>query len=145
MNNDTPFRASPGSLDWLLESLVVRVSGVQNAVVLSVDGLLLAGSSGLEREAAEHLSALCSALHSLGRGVGSRFGRGQLHQTIVELELGYLVVATAGDGACLAVFSSTNADLGLVTYEMNVIVDQVGEHLRAVPRTPRSSNAPHVS
>jgi predicted regulator of Ras-like GTPase activity (Roadblock/LC7/MglB family) len=52
----------------------------------------------------------------------------------VELEYGYLVVTEAGAGACLALLASVDADLGMVAYEMNVIVQQVGSALSAGPR-----------
>ena len=40
----------------------------------------------------------------------------------------------AGSGACLALLASVNADLGMVAYEMNVIVQQVGASMSASPR-----------
>ena len=43
------------NLTWLLDDLVERVPTVQQAVVLSADGLLMGASSGLRREDAEHL------------------------------------------------------------------------------------------
>ena len=57
-----------------------------------------------------------------------------MQQTVVELEDGYLVVTEAGAGACLALLASSHADLGMVAYEMNVIVQQVGSTLSAGPR-----------
>ena len=66
--------------------------------------------------------------------MGTRFGKGGVLQTVVELEDGYLVVTEAGVGACLALLASSHADLGMVAYEMNVIVQQVGGALSAGPR-----------
>ncbi|WP_216902290.1 roadblock/LC7 domain-containing protein [Nocardia alni] len=123
------------SLDWLLEELVNRVPNSEHAVVLSADGLPLARSSGLSREDTEHLAAIASALHSLAHGVGARFDKGKLQQTVIELAKGYLVVTEAGQGACLALIASVDADLGLVAYEINVIVGQVGEQLSLLPRS----------
>jgi predicted regulator of Ras-like GTPase activity (Roadblock/LC7/MglB family) len=76
-------------------------------VVLSGDGLPLGRSAELDREGAEHLAAMASAFSSLSRGVGERFGKGGMLQTVVELEDGYLVVTEAGPGACLALFASS--------------------------------------
>ncbi|MEU1956686.1 roadblock/LC7 domain-containing protein [Nocardia rhamnosiphila] len=122
------------TLDWLLDSLVNRMPGAQHAVVLSADGLALASARGLDREDAEHLAAMASAIHSLARGVGTRFEKGLLRQSVIELEYGYLVVTEAGRGACLALLAAIDADLGIVAYEMNVIVGQVRDHLSASPR-----------
>jgi predicted regulator of Ras-like GTPase activity (Roadblock/LC7/MglB family) len=47
---------------------------------------------------------------------------------------GFLFVAAAGDGSCLAVLSAVTADIGLVAYEMALLVKRVGEHLSTAPR-----------
>jgi len=144
MNNNASAEPKHTSLDWLLDSLINRVPGSERAVVLSADGLAVARSSGLSREDAEHLAAIASAMHSLARGVGSRFDKGQLRQTVIELAGGYLVVTEAGQGSCLAVLTKIDADLGLVAYEMNVIVGQVRDQLSAMPRTAPGARAPYM-
>ena len=53
---------------------------------------------------------------------------------MVEMENAYLFVTGAGRGACLAVLAAESADVGLIAYEMNVLVDQVGRYLDAAPR-----------
>ncbi|MGW6729667.1 roadblock/LC7 domain-containing protein [Nocardia sp. NPDC055029] len=121
-------------LDWLLDELLARLAGAEKAVVLSDDGLVIARSQNLLREDSEHLAAMASAFGSLARGVGTQFGKGAVQQTVVELEYGYLVVTQAGFGACLALLASEESDLGMVAYEMNVIVQQVGDKLSAAPR-----------
>jgi predicted regulator of Ras-like GTPase activity (Roadblock/LC7/MglB family) len=44
-------------LDWLLDDLVGRVTGVTKAVILSRDGLAVGSSDGMSREDAEYLCA----------------------------------------------------------------------------------------
>jgi Roadblock/LC7 domain len=79
----------------------------------------------------------------LSRGVGTTFDKGLVQQVVVELEYGYLVVTEGGEGACLALLASVTADLGMVAYEMNVIVQQVGSTLSAIPRVlPAESPIP---
>ena len=134
MNDDMTGTVRHGRLNWLLDDLVRRTAGTEKAVVLSGDGLLLGRSAELERDGAEHLAAIASAFSSLSRGVGARFGKGGVLQTVVELDGGFLVVTEAGVGACLALLASSHADLGMVAYEMNVIVQQVGSALSAGPR-----------
>jgi predicted regulator of Ras-like GTPase activity (Roadblock/LC7/MglB family) len=144
MNDDVVVRARRDRLNWLLDGLVQRLTGAEEAIVLSGDGLLLGRSASLERDSAEQLAAMASAFQSLSRGVGSQYGKGAVQQTVVELEYGYLVVTEAGEGACLALLASVDADLGMVAYEMNVIVQQVGGSLSASPRVfPAESPAPH--
>lgn len=130
-------------LDWLLDGLVGRVPGAQRAVVLSADGLLVGKSKGLTREDGEHLSAMASAFQSLARGVGRHFGGGQVRQTVVELDAAFLVVTAAGQGACLALITGGEADMGLVAYEMNLMIKQVGAYLVAAPRhNPADARTP---
>ncbi|MFE9027911.1 roadblock/LC7 domain-containing protein [Streptomyces iakyrus] len=124
-----------GELDWLLDDLVLRVNDVRHAVVLSNDGLAVGASTGLRREDAEHLAAVASGFHSLAKGAGRHFGAGGVRQTMVEMDEGFLFVAAAGDGSCLALLTAVTADIGLVAYEMARLVKRVGEHLGTAPRT----------
>ncbi|GHB74362.1 MULTISPECIES: roadblock/LC7 domain-containing protein [Streptomyces] len=124
-----------GELDWLLDDLALRVAEVRHAVVLSNDGLAVGASNDLRREDAEHLAAIASGFHSLAKGAGRHFGAGGVRQTMVEMDDGFLFVAAAGEGSCLAVLSAVTADIGLVAYEMALLVKRVGEHLYSAPRT----------
>ncbi|MET7740239.1 roadblock/LC7 domain-containing protein [Streptomyces sp. NPDC005385] len=123
-----------GEIDWLLDDMVLRVADVRHAVVLSNDGLAVGASTGLRREDAEHLAAVASGFHSLAKGAGRHFGVGGVRQTMVEMDEGFLFVAAAGDGSCLAVLTAVTADIGLVAYEMALLVKRVGEHLHTPPR-----------
>jgi len=118
-----------GALDWLLDDLVARVAQIDKAVILSRDGLAIGASAGLTREDSEHLSAVAAGFQSLARGVGQQFSCGNPRQTIVELESAFLFVTAAGEGSCLAVLASIEADAGQIAYEMAVLVRRVGEHM----------------
>ncbi|MEU8155921.1 roadblock/LC7 domain-containing protein [Micromonospora sp. NPDC048986] len=122
-------------LDWLLDELVQRVPAAREAVVLSADGLLLGCSAELERADAEHLCALAAGFSSLARGASRHVDGGPVRQTVVEMEAAYLFVTAAGQGACLAVVSDADADIGLVAYEMAMLVIRVGESLAAPARS----------
>jgi predicted regulator of Ras-like GTPase activity (Roadblock/LC7/MglB family) len=126
---------STGELNWLLDSLVERVTQVRHAVVLSSDGLRIASSGGLGREDAEHLAAVAASFQSLARGAGRQFGGGSVRQTIVEMDSAFLFVTAAGQGACLAVLADVEADVGVIAYEMAMLVARVGRHLAATPRS----------
>ncbi|HWM02438.1 MAG TPA: roadblock/LC7 domain-containing protein [Actinophytocola sp.] len=121
-------------LDWLLDELVKRVAGVDRAVVLSADGLLIGRSGNLTEADAEHLSAVASAFQSLARGTGRHFGGGRVRQTLVEMDHAFLFVTAAGHGACLALLAEETADVGMIAYEMNLMVKRVGAVLTAKPR-----------
>lgn len=127
-----------GELNWLLDDLVDRVAQVSRAIVLSSDGLPIGVSRDLDRDDAEHLSAVAASFQSLARGAARHVDGGAVRQTIVEMETAFLFVTAAGHGACLAVLSAADADVGLIAYEMAMLVQRVGQHLSANPRTAGS-------
>jgi predicted regulator of Ras-like GTPase activity (Roadblock/LC7/MglB family) len=125
---------APGEMNWVLDSFVARVDHVHQAVILSRDGITLGSSQGLSREDAEHLSALASGVQSLAGGASRHFHRGEVQQTIIQMQSALLFITAVGTGSCLAVLASADADAGLVAYEMAVLVKRVGPHLVANPR-----------
>ncbi|MFF9347627.1 roadblock/LC7 domain-containing protein [Streptomyces sp. NPDC014734] len=128
-------RRGSGQLNWLLDELVERVATIRKALVLSSDGLATGTSAELTREDSEHLAAVASGFHSLAKGVGHHFDAGRVRQTVVELDEAFLFVTAAGDGSCLAVLADADSDVGLVAYEMTLMVKRVGAHLANTPRT----------
>ncbi len=123
------------NLTWLLDDLVERVPAAQQAVVLSADGLMMGASAGLARDDAEHLSAMAAGFQSLAKGASRHFRAGPVRQTVVEMESAFLVVTAAGQGACLTVLTSSDADLGLIAYEMAMLVTRVGDVMQAPERS----------
>jgi predicted regulator of Ras-like GTPase activity (Roadblock/LC7/MglB family) len=123
-----------GRLDWLLNDLVHRLPGADRAIVLSADGLLIGRSDSISRDDADQLSAVASGFQSLSRSTGRHFGGGAVLQTVAEMENAFLVVTAAGTAAYLALLTRVDADMGLVAYEMNLLVRQVGTYLSSRPR-----------
>ena len=130
-----------GNLTWLLDDLVKRVTTAKQAVVLSADGLMMGASTGMSREDAEHLSAMAAGFQSLAKGASRHFKAGPVRQTVVEMESAFLFVTAAGQGACLAVVATADADLGLIAYEMAMLVTRVGPKLDAPVRPAASPDA----
>jgi predicted regulator of Ras-like GTPase activity (Roadblock/LC7/MglB family) len=124
----------PGQLDWLLDDLVARVAKVTKAVILSRDGLAIGASGGLTSDDSEYLCAAAAGFQSLARGTSQHFGGGTVRQTVVEMESAFLFVMAAGEGTCIAVLAAQGADVGLVAYEMALLVTRVGEHLAVAGR-----------
>jgi len=122
---------------WLLDDLVGRVDGLDRVVVLSADGLPVVSSGNVDADDAEHLSAVASALHGLARGAARQFAIGPVRQTVVETAGAFLFVTAARQGACVAVLAAADADLGLIAYEVNLLVGKVGAHLAPAARVDR--------
>jgi len=132
----TQHTTSSRDADWLLEDLVHRVAEIKHAVLLSADGLLIGSSEALSRADAEHLAAVASGFQSLARGAGRHFQAGEIRQTVIEMDTAFLFVTAAGHGACLAVFADADSDVGLVAFEMNLLVQRVGQNLATTVRSP---------
>ncbi len=108
--------------DWLLGNFVTSVPGVRHSFAVSADGLLMARSSGLDRSAADRLSAIVSGLASLTRGGARELRAGAVRQTIVEMDEMFLFTTNISDGSVLAVAAEASCDVGLVGYEMTLLV-----------------------
>ncbi|MEV4148877.1 roadblock/LC7 domain-containing protein [Amycolatopsis sp. NPDC049691] len=121
-------------LNWLLDDVVNRVVGAQNAIVLSADGLLIGKSAGMGKDDSDQLSAIASSLQSLAKGVSKQFNRGPVLQNMIEMERGYLFVSAAGQGACLAVLAADDVDVEMIAYEMSRLVKRVGDYMVSAPR-----------
>jgi predicted regulator of Ras-like GTPase activity (Roadblock/LC7/MglB family) len=131
---ETNQRYGANQLDWLLDDLVTRVPHITRSVFLSQDGLALGASRGMDQADVEHLAALAAAFQSLARSASHQFG-GQARQSIIEMTSGFFIVCAAGQGTCLAVLTTTEADIGQVAYEMAILVQRTGDHLQVNMRT----------
>jgi predicted regulator of Ras-like GTPase activity (Roadblock/LC7/MglB family) len=87
-------------LNWLITNFVERVASVAHA-----------------------------GLTSLTQGAARVFEGGPVSQTVVEMERGLLLVMAISDGSSLAVLAAADCDMGLVAYEMALLVERVGRAL----------------
>lgn len=134
-----PPRPQSSSLDWLVSNFARDVPGVSHAVLVSVDGLLIAASDQLPRDRAEQLAAVTSGLASLAAGAAALFEGGQVLQSVVEMAGGYLLVMRVGDGSHLATLAVPNCDIGQIGYEMAILVERVGNVVSSSRRAPQPS------
>jgi len=121
-------------IDWLVTDFVDRVRDVAHAVVVSADGLPLAFSARFPRDHADQLSAITAGLASLTLGAARAFQGGRVVQTAVEMEAGLFVVMSISNGSSLAALAASDCDLGLVAYEMSLLVERVGRELTPASR-----------
>ncbi|MDT7801696.1 MAG: uncharacterized protein QOI78_5129 [Actinomycetota bacterium] len=115
------------TLNWLVNGFVQDVSGVAHAVLVSADGLLVAADETLPRERADQLAAIAAGLCSLSLGTAELFTAGRVVQSVIEMEQGFLLLMSVGDGSNLVVLATTGCDIGLVGYEMTMLVERVGQ------------------
>lgn len=125
----TTMSTEANNVNWLITSFVERVPGVSEAVVVSSDGLPMAMSGGIDRDSADRFAAVASGLIGLAYGAAGRFGGGRVNEIIIEMEHAFLFVTGISDGSCLAVVADAGCDVGLVGYEMAVLVEKTGPFL----------------
>ena len=116
-------------IPWLLTRFVQQTPGVSDAVCVSSDGLLMAMSTDLDRGRADQFAAIAAGLTSLSLGASRCFGYGNVDQLMVEMTTGFLFVASISDGSCLGILADKGCDVGLVGYEMTMLVDRFGSVL----------------
>lgn len=116
-------------LNWLVSDFTARVPDVAHAAVVSADGVPLALSDEIPEFFAEQLAAITSGLASLMAGAARIFEAGMPTQALVEMEGGLMVIKAISDGSSLCVLASPDSDTELVSYEMALLVEAVGEVL----------------
>jgi uncharacterized protein len=115
--------------NWLVGNFAKSTPGVAHAMVVSADGLPVAVSDRLDRPKADQLAAIASGLASLTQGGAHLIEGGLVKQTVVEMDRGLLVVMAISDGSCLTVLAAASCDVGVVAYEMTVLVSRTGDVL----------------
>jgi predicted regulator of Ras-like GTPase activity (Roadblock/LC7/MglB family) len=134
--------ADARNLNWLVGNFARNTPGVAHAMVVSADGLPVAVSERLDRARADQLAAIASGLASLTAGASRCFEGGQVKQTVVEMDRGFLFVLSISDGSCLTVLATSSCNVGVVAYEMTVLVARVGDVLTPSLRAELQATLP---
>lgn len=116
--------AEAQNFNWLVTRFAQHTAGVTAAIAVSADGLLIAMSAELERQNADRLAAITSAMLGLANGVSESHPLGHPDKIIIELERGYLLVCTISIGCSLGVLATKEAGLGTIAYEMAVFANR---------------------
>jgi predicted regulator of Ras-like GTPase activity (Roadblock/LC7/MglB family) len=112
------------NFSWLLDNFVRSVPGVSHTLVVSADGLLMAMSDQLDRTQGDQLSAIVSGISSLTRGAARQLNAGEVRQAIVEMDSMFLFSTVVSDGSVIAVMADSTCDVGLIGYEMALLVSR---------------------
>jgi len=136
-----------------LSRLRTRLPELSGSVLASADGMVLAhDAQGIEPDS---LAALAAAHLALARRFAHAVNQGELRESVVECDLGYITSYTAGPNALLTLVSSGNANLAMVHHEarrcvrrlmalLTVELPQVRREipLQAGPATPLARRTP---
>jgi predicted regulator of Ras-like GTPase activity (Roadblock/LC7/MglB family) len=120
----TTLSTEAANFNWLLANFVKNVPGVRHTIVVSADGLLMAISEELGRTSGDTLAAIVSGLASLTRGAARQLGSTGVRQAVVEMDDLFLFTTSISDGSVLAVVATASCDVGLVGYEMTLLVNR---------------------
>jgi predicted regulator of Ras-like GTPase activity (Roadblock/LC7/MglB family) len=120
----TTISSEAANFGWLLDNFVKTVPGTQHTLVVSTDGLLMAMSANLDRTSGDQLSAIVAGLSSLTRGAARQLQAGDVRQAIVEMDELFLFLMSVSNGSVLAVVADSTCDVGLIGYEMAMLVSR---------------------
>lgn len=120
---------APQDFGWLVHQFAQEVPGVTHALVVSLDGLQLAGSAAVPRDLGDQLAALTAGLLSIADQSASLLDLGSCEYLTIRLPRGHLLFMRIGDSAGLAVATTAGCDLRVVAYQMAQFVGAVGHVL----------------
>ena len=112
------------NFSWLLDNFVTSVPGARSTLVVSADGLLMAMSDDLDRTSGDQLAAIVAGMSSLTRGASRQLAAGAVRQAIIEMDALFLFLMSISDGSVLAVAADAGCDVGLIGYEMAMLVSR---------------------
>lgn len=116
-------------LSWLLDRFQEETPGVRSVQTVSADGMHLASSAGMDRTSADTFAAVTSGLTSLCESASDVFAMSPFVRQIIETGTGWILLSRISPRASLAVVTEPGVDLGLIGYEMTVLIEQAGELL----------------
>ncbi|WP_263121223.1 roadblock/LC7 domain-containing protein [Cellulomonas fimi] len=138
----TTLSTEAANFGWLLDNFVRTVPGTRHTLVVSADGLLMAMSEQLDRTNGDQLAAIVAGMSSLTRGAARQLRAGDVRQSIVEMDNLFLFLMSVSNGSVLAVVADATCDVGLIGYEMAMLVSRTEATLTPQLITEMRSSLP---
>lgn len=138
----TTMSTEAANFSWLLDNFVKSVPDVRHTLVVSADGLLMAMSDELDRTSGDQLSAIVSGMSALTGGAARQLGGGEVRQAIIEMDTMFMFLMNVSDGSVLSVVASATCDVGLIGYEMALLVSRTESTLTPQLVTEMRSRLP---
>ena len=127
---------------WLLDNFVKTVPGTRHTLVVSADGLLMALSENLDRTSGDQLAAIVAGMSSLTRGAARQLHAGDVRQAIIEMDDLFVFLMSVSNGSVLSVVAEASCDVGLIGYEMAMLVSRTESTLTPQLVTEMRGNLP---
>ena len=119
----------------LREQLHANIQGVQESVIVTNDGLVVAGypgaagEPGADAESSHWVAALAAEIVGQSQRAFGRLDQGVVRRILVEGDSGSMIVVPAGDYAALAVMVNTRTKLGLAMFQIARVAESIGHIL----------------
>ena len=118
-----------------------RVPELSGSVLATADGMVVAHDShGIEPDS---LAALAAAHLALARRFAHAVNQGELRESVVECDRGYITSYTAGPNALLTLVTSGDANLAMVHLEARRCVRRLVALLALEPQKPARPEIPN--
>jgi uncharacterized protein len=115
-----------------LDRLRGRVHELSGSVLATTDGLVVAHDAhDIEPDS---IAALAAAHLALARRFAHAVNHGELRESVVECDRGYITSYTAGPGALLTLVTSGDANLAMVHLEARRCVRRLARLLKVEPK-----------
>ena len=123
-------------LEGALQEMCSKLQGVQGAVIVSIEGFVVAAYTPHESEMDEEgptsspqVAAMAATLIALGERTLSRLAQGEMMRLLIEGNDGGMVVVPANRRASVAVMVGREAKIGLVLYALQQSAKKISEIL----------------
>lgn len=114
-------------LSRVVSELRRSIPELNGAMVASADGLSVAHD--FPEPEAERMAAMAATALGLGKRISDRTGLGEMQETVVRGDRGYLVVYAAGEQAVLVLSGPFNSNLGLMRIEARAASTEINKLL----------------
>jgi hypothetical protein len=108
-------------------TVLVQVGQIKACGIVSKEGLLISSRTPPDVDA-RIFSALCSTIMGAAEAASTQMKTGSVSEISLKTEKGTIVLIPAGAKAILTALTETEAQIGLILFEMESIAEQV-EHI----------------
>jgi predicted regulator of Ras-like GTPase activity (Roadblock/LC7/MglB family) len=117
------------ALNELLSALVQASADFEGAVVVGLDGLVMAAVWPIEGQSGEDVGAVATRAFELSNRATETLDRGDLSRLIMLGTKGNMVITRAGPHALCVVLLKPNAKVGIASFEASRISSEVARVL----------------
>ena len=123
-------------LEIALKEMCSKLEGIQGAVIVSIEGFVVAAYTPHENEMDEEgptsspqVAAMAATLIALGERTLSRLAQGEMLRLLIEGNDGGMLVVPANRRASVAVMVGREAKMGLVLYALQQSANKISDIL----------------